>query len=85
MSFLYFEREVIVVTDEQLREKLSSTRRTTSFGEWTRTPDTRDSKFIDAIRNIRGVSVDAAQKAYPVRIIDTSSDWKNADVGAPRF
>jgi len=68
---------------EPYKDGYGSTRRTTDFGEWTRAPETKGSKRIDAICNMRGVSIDAAQKEYKVRLIKVTNDWKGIDVGAP--
>ena len=73
------------LADGQLHDNYRSTRRTTSFGEWTRAPETKGSRRIDAICNLRGVSIDAAQKEYTVRLIKVTNDWKNIDVGSPSF
>jgi len=71
--------------DIQLKDRYSVPYRTTSFGKWTRTPDTKVSRQIDAIRNLTGVSVDGASRVYTIPDINTSCDWANAEVGAPEF
>lgn len=74
------------MTDEELREKFSSEYKTTSFGPWSRTPEAKGSKRIDAIRNLRGVSIDATRNVYIISTIRPSKDEvDDIDIEVPKF
>jgi len=70
---------------EEMLKRLGSSRKTTSFGEWSRSPETSQSKQVDAICNLRGTNVCFARRDYKVRGIPTSKDWLEADVGPPEI
>ena len=73
------------MTDEEMLERLGSTHKTTSFGEWTRPPETWQSRRVDAICNVYGPTASVGRREFTVRGFSTPTNWEAADVAMPKI
>jgi len=73
------------MTDEEMLNRVGSAYKTTGFGQWTRPPETRESKRVDAIRNLTGTSFSVARSEFKVCGFPASIEWEDVNVGLPRI
>ncbi|MDR2590974.1 MAG: hypothetical protein LBC71_08340 [Oscillospiraceae bacterium] len=63
------------MSDEQLLKAFDSSRRTTSFGEWTREEETMYTARVETVRNLRGSRVSNYSNKQKMNSIPNSRNW----------